>query len=471
VLTKTTLRIVDDIAVVVPDSLDLITTYVLREQGDWFEDEIKFVRHLLHPGQKAIDIGANYGLFTLSMARAIGAAGRIWSFEPASSTAAFLAESICINGFSQITLDQRALSDRAGTAQLSLNENSEFNELVRGSDATGASETVPLTTLDTAMQEHGWRDIDFVKIDAEGEEAAIIRGGRDFFQFLSPLVQYEVKAGNHVHLELARSFQDIGYASYRLMPGPGVLVPFEPQGLVDDYLLNLFCCKADRARALAAKGRLVQQENLKDAKSGADLLQHLNTNGTYSWKNVLTRLPYGRQLAQHWQQTADQGQSSDVETALALHAIAQDKEVAVTDRFMALRTSLEILISVCNQQPDFLRLLSLARVAREYGARKIGVMALEVLVDQVIKIGQVNPVEPFLAASQYFESVDPKQSIGNWVVGSALEEIERNGAFSSFYTGPSALQRLHAIKTLEIGSPEMARRLELVQQRFPATPQ
>jgi FkbM family methyltransferase len=470
VLPKTTLKIVDDIAVVVPDSLDLITPYVLREQGDWFEDEIKFVRQLLHPGEKAIDIGANYGLFTLSMARAVGAAGRIWSFEPASSTAAFLAESIGINGFTQITLDQRALSDRAGRAQLSLNENSELNELVRGSDTRGNSETVPLTTLDTAMQEHGWCDIDLVKIDAEGEEAAIIRGGRDFFQVLAPLVQYEVKAGNHVHLELVKLFQDIGYTSYRLIPGLGVLVPFDPKGQVDDYLLNLFCCKPERARTLAANGRLIQQEDLKDAKSAADLLQQLNTDGTYSWRTVLTRLPYGKQLAEHWQQAVAQGHSSDVETALALHAIAQDKAVTVTDRFIALRDSLEILVSTCDQRPDFLRLMSLGRVAREFGARKIAVMAMEILVDKAIRTGQVNPGEPFLAASQYFEIVDPEQSIGNWVVGSAMEELERNSAFSSFYTGPSARQRLEAIKGLGIGSPEMARRLALVQQRFATTP-
>ncbi|MBK7673942.1 MAG: hypothetical protein IPJ27_03790 [Candidatus Accumulibacter sp.] len=59
-----TLTMVDEVRVVVPDSLDLITPYVLLEQQDWFEDEIKFLRHLLQPGQKVIDIGANYG-FTL----------------------------------------------------------------------------------------------------------------------------------------------------------------------------------------------------------------------------------------------------------------------------------------------------------------------------------------------------------------------------------------------------------------------
>ena len=72
-----TLTMVDEVRVVVPDSLDLITPYVLLEQQDWFEDEIKFLRHLLQPGQKVIDIGANYGVYALSMAQAVGPTKRL----------------------------------------------------------------------------------------------------------------------------------------------------------------------------------------------------------------------------------------------------------------------------------------------------------------------------------------------------------------------------------------------------------
>ena len=44
-----TLTIADGVRVVVPDSIGLITPYVLFEQQDWFEDEIKFLRRLLRP--------------------------------------------------------------------------------------------------------------------------------------------------------------------------------------------------------------------------------------------------------------------------------------------------------------------------------------------------------------------------------------------------------------------------------------
>lgn len=466
---KTTLKFSDDISVVVPDSLNLITTYVVREQGDWFEDEIKFVRLFLKANDKAIDIGANYGLFTLSMAKIVGQGGTIWAFEPASSTAAFLIESLAINGFSNVVLDMRALSEHAGTAQLSLNDNSELNELVRDGTSLATSETVTLVSLDNAMQEHGWSDIEFVKIDAEGEEAAIIRGGRNFFQTQSPLIQYEVMAGSIVHLELVQAFANIGYESYRLVPGLGALVPFDSQEPVDRYLLNLFCCKRDRAVKLASGGHLVLVEDLQSvlhANRVEDLLHDDEAGSSYGWQNTLARLPYGKILVGGWQQTVSQGLSSEVEKALALHAIAHDKKLTAAERFVALRTSLEILTTVCNKQPEYLRLVSQARVAREFGARAVAVLALDDLIQRAVKFQQVNPSEPFLASCERFDSLDPKDAIGNWVVCSTLEELERNASFSSFYTGQAAKQRLEYIRNLGFGSPEMARRLTLVEQRF-----
>ena len=144
-----TLSMMDGVRVVVPDSLELITPYVLQEQLDWFEPEIKFLRRALKTGQRVIDIGANYGVFTLSMAHAVGATGKVWAFEPANSTANFLEKSIAANRFEHVDLQRCALSNEIGTTQFIVGQHAELNSIARGgADSVGNLETVQVRTLD-----------------------------------------------------------------------------------------------------------------------------------------------------------------------------------------------------------------------------------------------------------------------------------------------------------------------------------
>ena len=455
-----TVVLLDGVQVVVPDSLDLITPYVLQEQKDWFEDEIKFLRRLLQPGEMVIDIGANYGVYALSMARTVGPRGRVWAFEPASATAKLLSEGISVNGYSQVILERSALSSSCGTAQLSLNDHSELNALVRGKPSTNASETVPVVTLDECLRRHDWRDIAFMKVDAEGEEAEILKGGALFFSELSPLVQYEVKAGKDLHMELAQDFAALGYDSYRLVPGLDLLVPFDGGSTPDGYLLNLFCCKRDRAERLARQGFLVE------TKSSEDISGTVRNGDTYDWRQTIARLPYGARLADVWEHTVAEGNSAEVERALSFYALSQDSSRSSTERFGALEASLGLLNALCRREASHLRLASLARVARDYGARSLAVNALKRLSDVISQNRRVDVSEPFLPPGERFDSLAPGEALGNWVLASVLEEYERLGSFSSIYTGISARQRLETIRALGFGSAEMERRLGLLYRRF-----
>ncbi|MCP9837860.1 FkbM family methyltransferase [Cyanobium sp. N.Huapi 1H5] len=469
-ISTTTLAMADGVRIVVPDSLNLITPYVFQEQLDWFEDEIKFVRCLLEPGDNVMDIGANYGAYALPMAKSVGPMGRVWAFEPASATAHLLAESLAANGFTQVILERSAVSSCSGTAQLSLNDNSELNALVSTPSASDACETVPVVTLDETINSYEIHRIDFLKIDAEGEEASILRGGDRFFSELSPLVQYEVKAGAVLHTELADSFELLGYSSYRLVPGLNVLVPLTKGSQPDSYLLNLFGCKSDRAQLLADRGLLVLADDrgtLSRTQEDRTWTQEdLNTSG-YDWRHSIARQPYGIQLASLWVETVALGDSADVELALSLYALSRDVQRAPSDRFAALEASLGLLKPLCRRHPSYLRLASLARVAADYGERQLAVNALRQLAMDISLHQRADPSEPFLVPSAAFESISPGDgNIGNWIFSAVLEELERLESYSSFYSGTSSLQRLELIQKLGYGSAEMERRLQLVQRRF-----
>ena len=68
-MSELSLRTIDGTHIIVPSSLDSITTYVILEQEKWFEKEMAFIARWLQPGMTAIDIGANLGVYCLPMAR------------------------------------------------------------------------------------------------------------------------------------------------------------------------------------------------------------------------------------------------------------------------------------------------------------------------------------------------------------------------------------------------------------------
>jgi protein O-GlcNAc transferase len=457
-LDSTVLTLVDGVRIVVPDSLDLITPYVLREQQDFFEDELPFVRQLLQPGQNVIDIGANYGTYTLPMARKVGASGHVWAFEPSSSTAQFLAQSIAANGFAHVTLEQKAVSSTPGSAQLALHIQSELRSIIHGAASPGDSETVSLVTLDDCMDRYRWVDIDLIKIDAEGEEANIVKGGHRFFSNLAPLVQYELRGVGEMNFDLIRDFEAIGYDSYRLLPGLNLLVPFDAESPPDTYLLNLFCCNGARADRLAARGVLLRPTDLAGVTIGA--------GAGYHWRQALAHMPYAAPLASVWGMAEEAGESADVHQALSLYARSRDAALSMAERFRALEASFVQFRGLCEQGPSRLRLASLARVAHDFGERAVAVNALTQLVESIRLNGGVEPHEPFLAPLERFDSIAPGESLGSWIVGAVLEQLEKRQRFSSFYADPSALDRLEAIHALGFGSPEMERRLELVRLRI-----
>lgn len=457
---KTFLPMPGGLQIQVPDSLDLITPYVLLEQGDWFEDEIKFLRKILRAGERIIDIGANYGTYTLTMARAVGEGGALWAFEPASSTAQCLRASIEANGLGHVVLEQCALSSAPGKARLALNANSELNAITKGAVA-GASEEVPVSTLDECMERFGWKGIDFMKIDAEGEEENILRGGARFFASESPLIEFEYKAGAEVNVGLVEAFARLGFSSYRLVPGLDLLIPFPVGTVADGYLLNLFCCKPDRAVELDRRGILATAEDLETARK-----QTIPLQSSHDWRNALAGCEWCRALLPVWSENSIQNPCPELEDALGMFFFSHDTSFPHALRVAAMERSLQVLREFCAKDVTGLSECTRARVAREFGLRQEAVASLGALTNKILAEKQANPRAPFLLPLA--ETNLPPDLVMQWAVilAAVLEGLEAMSSFSSFYSGQASRGRLEFLRKIGIQSPEMARRWGLLDARF-----
>ncbi|HCI47684.1 MAG TPA: hypothetical protein DFI00_10355 [Rhodospirillaceae bacterium] len=424
------ITIVDDLKVVVPNDLSQMTPFVLLEQEDWFEDEIGFIRKLAQPGVNMLDIGANFGLYTLAMAKAIGGDGRFWAVEPASNTAGFLRRSVAANDFKAIEVLQMALSDSDGDGYLTIESSSELNALADGPGAN--TEQVKLSTLDKLMAEQfGDVQFDFMKIDAEGAESAILKGGKAFFEQQSPLVMYELKHRNQVNTQLIQQFADMGYEPYHLIPGIDVLVPFSLSDEIDGYKLNLFACKSDCADRLVERGFLLKSAEPGEAPA-VDWDDYVAMQG---WV-VHAGLDFGPWVS------GDALPEPDKQLRLALchWGAAHKADASAADRYAHLKTAMELVSGIPAMNDSAapghgLIRLTASRITADLGNRVQRVTWLSDVL-RSFSTGKVLINKPFLAVAERFDDLSPDGQLMNWLGVSLAETIDAKSRFSSFFTLP-----------------------------------
>ena len=424
----------------VPASPNYMTTYVLLEQEDWFEKEVSFVRRMLQPGMRAVDVGANFGIYTSLLARGVGPGGRVWALEPASSTLECLAETIALNSFSQVDAVRIALSDRAGTARLGIDRNSELNSLaVRAGQPT---EEVPLATLDGFAAAAGAANIDFLKLDAEGEELNILAAGQDFMRRESPLVMFEVKVGTEHNPELAAAFRKLGYGTYRLVGPDCLLVPQAEGEALDPFELNLFACKEGRASQLAARGLLIR------AYAG----------GTSPKPGTGVALCSAQAFWPDLPQTLS-GAPASYQQALDDYALWRDETASWEIRATALLGALEKVCAAAQESPSSAVLSSAARIADEAGARQLSVQLLEALLSRLQQSGV--PEHPCWPAHRRYDHVAVAGDVRGWFAAAAIEAAVTRMSFSGYFSRDASAPLLACLKDTRYDSPPMERRRQL----------
>lgn len=414
------------VEIAVAGSLDDLDTYVLQEQHGWFDPEYEFVRGIIQPGMRMVDIGAGTGIYAIPLAQRIGHGGKLWATTNTYRDAGFLLKSKERNHLKNLDV------------------------LVRGDRKL---------QLDVEMATHGLVGIDFVRMNTNATDAGLLEDGVRFFSENSPLVMFGIKRDQCVvDSSLVSLFKKIGYDSYRLIPGLNLLVPFTSEADLDAFAMNLFGCKADQADVLAQRGLLVCQTRSVSELPGI----HIN-----NWQDYLGSLPYASDLMENWMNAPAHHEDWEVYwVALNLFARAKGDIRQAEDRYACLQASYNILLLLLNAKPNFPRLLSFCRVLVEIGKREAAVNVLHQIC-RLFESGVGTDLdEPFLALSDEFASVHPGAQLAEWVFASVLEQRETLRAFSSFFAGQDSLGVLEAIKKTGFHGLEVERRLALIKTRY-----
>ncbi len=205
-----------DLIMAVEPSLRSIATSVLIAEQDWFEKEMEFWRNSIESGMTVIDVGANVGVYTFSAALKVGSEGRVLAVEPFSGCVRCLRETCRINQLSWVNVCAGAASDRNGTVKLLLHSANELNQVISSDAAENMSsesfEEATCFTLDSLIEQENIERVDFLKIDAEGHEMAVLAGSQKLLTQFAPVILYENIAGSQgSNIEVAQYLTNKGY--------------------------------------------------------------------------------------------------------------------------------------------------------------------------------------------------------------------------------------------------------------------
>jgi FkbM family methyltransferase len=160
-------------------TLDRLASLFLHKLGILGREETGILRRLVSNGMTVVDIGANQGLYTLFLAD-LARPGKIFAFEPHPMLYQQLVANVRENRIENVECYQTALSNSSGALTLQVGRlNFGDNYIVSGDVQTPAMVQVKAATLDELFE---GRRIDFLKIDVQGWEVAVLAGGRSVLE-------------------------------------------------------------------------------------------------------------------------------------------------------------------------------------------------------------------------------------------------------------------------------------------------
>lgn len=220
---------------------EVVSTYIYRY--GYFDEEVCFYTiSSLDEGATFIDIGAHFGSFSLLASKLVGEKGKVISIDPTPSTFRLL----------EWNLKQFAPHSNYKTYNIALYDcdgktpfydfglsHSAYNSIlgsrndeIKNSDSYKIE--VETRTLDSLVRSQQLDRIDFIKIDAESAELAILKGGQETLNKYSPKVAVEIgdTGLNNApkSIEIISFLQGLGYTPFEFFDGSVV-----PHLLRDNY--------------------------------------------------------------------------------------------------------------------------------------------------------------------------------------------------------------------------------------------
>lgn len=207
-----------------------------------------FSKKIIREGQSALDIGANNGYYSLLFSHLVGNTGKVYSFEPQEQAFNRLLRNLDENHIKNVFTYQLALGDSDGELDLHISGIEDGESSFVPIEISSATKKVRVTTLDSFIGKIG---ADIIKIDVEGWENSVIKGGRDFLSKNRPVIILEY----NLRLQIMAGFRPrdlldlltgIDYNIFEIKDDGTLSKKVNRTSDLSSPLVNLFCIPSEK---------------------------------------------------------------------------------------------------------------------------------------------------------------------------------------------------------------------------------
>lgn len=152
----------------------------LEPSGDFGREKnvLEMLLSRVRPGEVILDVGSNFGIFTILLAKKVLEGGKVIAVEPGKEIFSHFIENVKLNNLKNITSFNLALGDKEQEAKLFLGQVAGASSMAYEPDASKGFEIIKVKTGDQLIKENSLPVPNVVKIDVEGFEYSVIEGMR-----------------------------------------------------------------------------------------------------------------------------------------------------------------------------------------------------------------------------------------------------------------------------------------------------
>lgn len=166
---------------------DLIQESIVDAGSFWEQSQLQTVRRYIKPHARVLDMGANIGNHSVFFALFCDVM-EVVAFEPQKTCRDVFMRNVALNHLEDtVRFQNRALGAEVGKMAIVRTQSANSGGVAFRADPSGAYDA---TTLDACAFDH----VDFLKIDVEGAQLDVLRGGQETLRRNKPVIWVEMNS-------------------------------------------------------------------------------------------------------------------------------------------------------------------------------------------------------------------------------------------------------------------------------------